>query len=267
MDIQLAKQMSDKLLINNAYQMICNQEKIEQTLSVNNTNEIHVTNLATKYHFKLTQKNNGNIGVDFKWQTTTKKEIPINNEMLPCLIKQFNNNIFDRDIEGFTEIKHNHIIYRADPNFCNQGQWNDNILDAWESNKKHHTSLHSHTNIANVQMVNTTNVLAKLKCMFQFSDSRQIYCVIQSCAFQSDKQSNLSTIWMKEYVNISNSKFNHHKFMNKTNLLIGTEPKYCIVEAETIVKHCLLIPYCIPSCFYILIKDPSLWSDLFHTIT
>ena len=84
--------------------------------------------------------------------------------------------------------------------------------------------------------------------------------------FQSNEVSVLSSMWMKEYQDIPVSKFNQYKDMQLTSILVGKKPIYCVVEAESIVNHCLLIPYQAPSCFFLLIKDPMQWSNEFHNI-
>jgi len=73
-------------------------------------------------------------------------------------------------------------------------------------------------------------------------------------------------MWMKEYHDIPISKFSQYKSMQLTSLLVGQKPIYRVVEAESIVNHCLLIPYHAPSCFFLLKKDPIQWSNEFHNI-
>jgi len=74
-------------------------------------------------------------------------------------------------------------------------------------------------------------------------------------------------MWMKEYKDMPSSKFELYKNMHINHIIKGVYPIYRIVEAESIISHCLLIPYHKESCYYILIKDPMHWSDEFYHIT
>ena len=52
--------------------------------------------------------------------------------------------------------------------------------------------------------------------------------------------------------------------MQLTTILSGEKLIYRVVEAESIVNHCLLIPYHAPSCFFLLIK--TLFSGQMNSI-
>ena len=116
-------------------------------------------------------------------------------------------------------------------------------------------------------MENTCLVPTELKMFFQVEGDENIYCIIHSCHFQSAKQSVLSTIWMKEYTDISMNVFNTYKDMTSTTLINGTQPIYRIVDVKSIHAHCLLVPYHQSSCFTLLISNPDTWANEFHSVT
>ena len=60
--------------------------------------------------------------------------------------------------------------------------------------------------------------------------------------------------------------YHQYKTLKLCNILVGKQPKCQIVEATTIVKQCLLIPYHAARCHYILIKIPADWSNKLHNL-
>ena len=136
----------------------------------------------------------------------------------------------------------------------------------WSSNKRQKKSPDTMTKTPLEENDDSAQVPCQLVSMFQIQDEEQLYCVIHSCHFKSKQLSVLSSMWMKEYHDVPESRFDKYKNMQLASLVAGRKPIYCIVEAESIVKHCLLIPYCGSSCFFLLIRDPIEWSDEFYTM-
>ena len=158
-------------------------------------------------------------------------------------------------------------IYRVDNCYQNQGSWNDNVTVAWETHKKHKASNHLCANTTNNNKSSTSHVPAKLKSIFHFEGKEQLYCNVHLCQFQSDKLSVLASMWMKEYKDVLGLKFELYKNMHIDYIIKGFNPIYRIIEAESIISHCLLISYHKESCYFILIKNSMQWSDEFYHIT
>jgi hypothetical protein len=215
--------------------------------------------------FTLKEFNN-NISVKFRWLTSSKNILPVTDAITKCIIDHFGEEIYGQQLYGFTEWKIGDQLYRSNVNYRNQGYWYDNVLTAWESNKKPRKSPENLIDIELHNIDNTTHVPCQLVSMFQIQDIQTLYCVIHSCHFQSNKISVLSSMWMKEYYDVPVSRFNEYKTLQVTSPMENHKPVYCIVEADSIVKHCLLIPYHVSSCFFLLIKDPSEWSKEFYSI-
>ena len=87
MDIQLAKRMSEQLLIQNAYQKKSNLETAKSYNMDQELYEVYVTITASKILNYTNKKTNDNIGVDFKWMTCINKGLPINDDMSHCHIR------------------------------------------------------------------------------------------------------------------------------------------------------------------------------------
>ena len=266
MNIQLTKQLSEKYLIETVFQK-CNMSNVSQYGTVGNIDSdiIQISNTGSKYVFTLNESNNS-ISVEFKWLTSSKNICPVTKAITECIVGHFGGAIYGKQLYGFTELKKGVHLYQSDVNYRNQGYWNDNVLIAWESSKRLKQAPENLTNCDTHKNDNTAQVLCELMSMFQIENKDTLYCVIHSCHFQSNKTLVLSSMWMKEYYDVPVSRFNEYKTLQLTSPLEGEKPLYCIVEADSIVKHCLLIPYHAPSSFFLLIKDPIEWSKEFHSI-
>ena len=266
LDLQLAKRLSEKYLIETAFQKFNNVNISDIDMGKNKDyDDIFISSTASKYDFTVTETNK-NVSVEFKWLTQPKNIVPVTDAILDCMIKHFGKDIYGKHLHGFTELTKGEQIYRSDANYWNQGYWNDNVIIAWESNKRTKRTNDTIDDTLINDKLTTTNVPGKLIAMFQIEDEEQLYCMIHSCYFQSHKQTVLLSMWMKEYQDVPESKFNQHKTMSLSSILVGTKPIYRVVEAESIVNHCLLIPYYASSCFYLLIKDATEWANEFHQI-
>ena len=105
MDIQLAKQLSEKYHIETAFQKFNNlhvsgNPRIEH----NDPHTIYISNTASKYVFILTKSNN-NISVEFIWLTQPKNTVPVTNEILKCMIDHIGTANYGKKIISFTELR------------------------------------------------------------------------------------------------------------------------------------------------------------------
>ena len=117
LDMQLAKQLSEKYLIEAAFQKFNNLRVSSDPRIVNNvSNTVYISNTASKYVFTLTESNN-NISVEFTWLTQTKSTVPVTNEILKSMINHFGTAIYGRKIISFTELKKGEQIYCTDVNY------------------------------------------------------------------------------------------------------------------------------------------------------
>ena len=105
LDMQLAKQLSEKYVIEAAVQKFMNSHASGDSRIVNNdSNTVYISITASKYVFILTKTNN-NISVDFTWLSQPKNILPVTNEILECLIDHFGTTIYGHQVYGFTELK------------------------------------------------------------------------------------------------------------------------------------------------------------------
>lgn len=267
LDLQLAIRLSEKWLINSAFQKVnnVNDDMPPKVTSITETSDFCIGSLGSKYIFTLTESNS-NVTVEFDHHTHAKNITPITNAVLECIIDHFGTDIYGKQLYGFTEMKNGNNIYCADVNYCNKGNWKDNVMVAWESNKKQKRSDNTTNDEMSQKDTDTIYVPCTILSMFQIKDKEQLYCVVHSCHYQSDKLSVLSSIWMKEYQDLPVARFKEYKTMQPAFPLVGKKPIYCIIEAESVVKHCLLIPYHAESCYSLLIKDVVKWAEEFHQI-
>src|SRR5688500_7781158 len=90
---------------------------------------------SAKFDLKMTEEGN-KIKLQLKWTSKKKKPNSWKESMLRAIIDHFLNKYFNNIIHGYTDIKKDCEIYRADTNYCHKGPWNNNILISWAKTNK-----------------------------------------------------------------------------------------------------------------------------------
>jgi len=70
---------------------------------------------------------------------------------------------------------------------------------------------------------------------------------------------------MKEYQGIPVSSFSTYRNNQQVDV-DAVDPIYCVVSLESIISHCLLVPYKKSLCFMLEIIHPNQWPDEFLEI-
>ena len=166
LDLQLAKRLSEKYLIETAFQKFnMNDANYQETATKSNMKDIFASNTGSKYVFTISETGD-NISVSFKWLKSPKQICPVTKAITRCILNHFGEDIKGKQIYGLTELKKGDKIYRSDADYRNQGHWNDNVLIAWEPNKRSRMS--SSMSAKDEMSVNadSTQVPCQLMCMF-----------------------------------------------------------------------------------------------------
>ena len=130
-----------------------------------------------------------NVQIVYKWMSQASKRSPLTKPIICALINHFGDEIYDQTLIGFTELKQNGNLYRACIEYRKKGCWFDNVLIAWEKNKR--------ICIDNEQQIHL--VPSELRLFFKFEKDAALYCIVHSCGFENVKNSVLSIKWKKEY--------------------------------------------------------------------
>ncbi|HEY9299394.1 MAG TPA: hypothetical protein VIQ31_24145, partial [Phormidium sp.] len=250
LDMQLAKRLSEKYLIDQAYHKLTNSSinaTYEHQPNCGKTCELNST--SSRYSFCI-ERTDTNVQVEFQWLSRSDKGTPLNQTIVNALVNHFGEDIYNVKIKGYTELKSGKELYQADVNYRSQGHWNDNVNVTWEYNKKAKTATNTQNDNSNTSALATKLVPAELKMIFQIENDDTCYCVVHSCYFRSEESLVLSTMWMKEYLDINENLFTEYKNMDSTSIIQGEKPIFRVIEAESIHSHCLLLPYHPSSCFY-----------------
>lgn len=267
LDMQLAKRLSEKYLIEQAYHKFTNCSIDADFSSLPIVSDKCVPNSTSgRYSFSL-EKTATNVQVEFQWISRSDKGTPLTQTALNAIVHHFGEEIYNVKMKGFTELKSGNKLYRADINYRSQGSWNDNVNVTWEYNKKTKRGNNTVNEESNTTAIATKLVPAELKMIFQIENDNTCYCVVHSCYFRSEVMSVLSTMWMKEYMDVNENLFTEYKNMDSSSIITGNKPIFRVIEAESIHSHCLLLPYHQSSCFYIEINDSQTWANEFHEFT
>ena len=137
----------------------------QETATEANMNDSFVSSTGSKYVFTISETGD-NISAGFKWLTSPKQICPVTKAITECILDHFGDAIKGKQMYGFTELKKEGKMYRSDVNYRNQGHWNDNVVIAWESNKRPRLSPNASTNDGMSVNTDSTQVPCQLMCMF-----------------------------------------------------------------------------------------------------
>lgn len=236
-DWELGNRLADKYIIDSASQKFApTHEPNSKQNSSPDTKGSTITPNASKFQFKLSKNaTTQKVQVPYKWMTSSCKENPLSKPMLLALTNYFGDTIYERSIIGFSELKHNNVLYRACGEYRNKGCWYDNALIAWEYDQETETGF--------------ILVPSELRLFFKFEEENTLYCIVHSCEYSHKRNSVLSVKWKKEYISQST--------------LLTREPLYHVISCDSIDSHCLLVPYQVGLEYVLHILHPKSWADEF----
>ena len=114
-DWELGNRLADKYIIDSACQKFAaSHETNSNTNFTSDCDGSMITPNSSKFTFKL-EKNPDfrKVQVSYKWMTLSGKAIPLIKPILLALIDHFGDEIYDQSMIGFSELKHNNSLYRA----------------------------------------------------------------------------------------------------------------------------------------------------------
>ena len=138
----------------------------------------------------------------------------------------------DVTFDYYSEIRKDGNIYRAHSNYRQNGPWMDWVMIRWDHDENVPWSI-SEAKECSIHYGdscdNPDDFLyspAKILC-FTSPESKTIHAIIECCDFKFKRGSIISTEWKKAFI--------YHGQNHKT-------PYICFVDAEAIVRHCLVVP-------------------------
>ena len=151
----------------------------------------------------------------------------------------FGDDIYTKQIQGYTELKKDNLLYQADINYCNKGCWFDNVMVLWESSDSN--SIDDDSMIDDVSLMSTL-IPAEIRMMFQMEGDGTFYALIHSCHEQSHKLLVLSYVWTKEHIGKTATKRSKHRPYECIDYGLDKKPVYQVIEMSSVHSHCLLLP-------------------------
>jgi hypothetical protein len=254
----------DKYVIDLAYQRLMENKTLKhhETQATSSKN-IYVSYTSSRFTL-LDITGNDQCGWYMNWTSKAKGTTNISKSISKCLYDHFGNTIHRTTIRGFTEIKKDGELYRADIDYKGKGCWYDNIMVLWESATP---SAQVEEDGLNDESETFTKLIpAQLRMIFQVEDDDEFYAVIHSCHAKCHKLSVLSYVWLKEYVGDRNSEIAKFRPYAQQETYEEKEPLFRIISCESIHSHCLLMPMRKYSNELIQIAHPTKWANAFYHI-
>ena len=241
-DWELGNRLVDKHIINSACQKFAasHEENSKPNLNLDGDGS-KISPSLSKFTFKLSLKNNvQDVKAVYNWKTPSNKANPLTQPILKALVNHFGDKIYNQPMMGFSELKHNNVLYWATAEYRTRGCWYDNAMIAWVD-KQSGTSL--------VDEHDFVLIPSELRLFFKFEQEKELYCIVHSCEYTSNQNSILSVTWKKEYLS-------HSSMLTK-------EPVYHVISCDSIDSHCLLLPYDFGAEYVLQILHSNVWADEF----
>ena len=103
-----------------------------------------VSNNSKKFLFSLHKTQTNQVKVNYEWLLRSKKSLPMSSQCLQAIIDFFGDDIYDKNVYGYTEVIKGDNLYRVDNDFSSKGCLYDNIFVAWKKNKREKGSNNKH---------------------------------------------------------------------------------------------------------------------------
>ena len=241
-DWELGNRLANKYIINSACQKFAASHETNSKPNLNLDGDgSKISPNLSKFTFKLSLKNNvQDVKAVYNWKTPSNKANPLTQPILKALVNHFGDRIYNQPMMGFSELKHDNVLYRATAEYRTRGCWYDNALIAWVDKQ-------SGTNL--VDEHDFVLIPSKLRLFFKCEQGEELYCIVHSCEYTSNQNSVLSVKWKKEYLSHSN--------------MLTKEPVYRVISCDSINSHCLLLPYEFGSEYVLQILHSNVWADEF----
>ena len=157
------------------------------------------------------------------------------------------------DIKYFSEYKRNNELFRAHPNYKQEGKWYDWVMIRWQpdqiSKQKKDLKKECHVGDSDTDQNNNSGYLyspGQILC-FLTTDKGTNHAIVKCCDYEFERGSVFSNQWNQEYVNLRGER----------------KPRICIIDVQAIVSHALIIPTDENQESYHQIWDKCHWSNEF----
>ena len=254
LDEQLATRLYESMLVNAAAERMVSQKHLSKNVPEPGVEAFGISRNASKTTLKV------KIEPEARCCFYKRGTLRICPTAIEYLSEAYTNEIFHPEdsstalIDVFSEFVKDGSIFRAHKNFRNTGPWHDWVMIRWDRTNNIQWSeemaqeckVHHKEPQENVK--NFFYSPAKILC-FTNPHPDVYHAIVECCEFQFSRDSIFSTKWKKSYIN----KGRNQKV-----------PYICHVDAEAIVRQCLVIPDSYEDVTYCHeIWDRSLWGDEF----
>ena len=286
-DLQLANRVVDKYILSHAMALMFPEvyNNDDEPVPTDQSMDI-VTKLgyhASKYSIDVILQASGEVEASLNLKGELQKPEctkMFDNDLLATIVNHFIEEIEGdilRDgitIHGCTEVIRENTTFRAHPSFLNNGPWYDYVMVAWEQNLEDDETnsvrdqLEEHIFNKDTNTITSSTLCPAELVTFVWINENKIYAVIHSCHEQNSRNSVITYCWCREYVNET------HGEVQVQNELInirdtshdnteGLKRLLRVVDANTIEKHTLCVPFHDKSKFVIQIADQTKWANCF----
>ena len=281
-DFQLASRMYEKSLISRAFRVVSPHVKAAMTNEEEADNVNQVSKQSSKYIVSIHRNTLSNqVILDYQW-TTKQPELDLPEGFLSVLPDFFLNDLsveeqyLGIELKGFTEYNRHGKIFRAHPDYRNEGPWNDFAMIAWskdtdststtdmDTDGDHHqeTLNNAVRDVHNNLVRNAELVPARILGFVQDCDD-EVYVIIHSCYENSKTESVLTRRWLLEFEEDNNTFDASLQPGKDRDDMSDKTPLIRCVNVDCIERHCLMIPYHDKSHFLIELLPQEQWSDKF----
>lgn len=179
LDWQISNRLVDKYVIDLAHQEII--ENITQSNTTEKTSDEHtvvqVAVTSSRFHLKF-EIDNGRVRAFIIWNTRDAKSVEISSEAIKSLHEMFGDDIYSKQIQGYTELKKGKVLYQVDINYQNKGCWFDNVMVLWESSGNNSSDDDS---MKEDVSSSSTLIFAEIRLTFQIEGDDSFYALVHLC--------------------------------------------------------------------------------------
>ena len=231
---------------------------------------------ASKYVVFIIRKPNNTVETSVNWISPSKATTKLSLELQKSLRSLF----FDPlplhkqrhglTLNGYTEYNRKGLVFRAHPNYRQEGPWYDYAMITWDLDMSEDSSSGVSNGYATDNSYNNCRtILVPAKILgfvsVQYDDTLQV--IIHSCYEQKQKESVLTRRWRFEFeedkLSTGASIFSNVPTPDDASY---KNPLIRKVEVDCIERHCLMLPYHASSHFLLELIPQYAWADEFSEV-
>ena len=249
LDFQLALRNYETYLINAAFEYM-NQDKLDENKEVIDQDYLK----STKGTLKL------KIIDETKMAFYEENSMKIPGDALNFIVNEYEpiqesiNSEEYIDLKYFSEYKKNNKIFRAHPNYKQEGKWYDWVMIRWEKDlsieQPAELSQQCHLTYSETEEDRKREYLYSPGQILCFTSPKEgvYHAIVKCCDYAFERGSVFSTTWKQEYVSTESG-----------NII----PRICCVDVKSIVRHVLMIPSNPFDGTYYQVWDKCHWGEEF----